>query len=653
MMGNRLGFGVSGVVPNAALAVAVSGTLWRSFGLTFGGTPECTSLPSYPQGSMPIPRVAIVGRPNVGKSSLMNMIAGAKVSIVDPTPGVTRDRVTAIAELQPPDGQGPPKPVEFVDTGGFGVYVAEGERFDEVGADLAKLTDSIEYQIEQAVGSADVILFIVDAQAGVTPADRQIAQLLRERKLGPKAHRQREGSKAAAKAKADAKAAAKSKPGAKGKTAVEEPPAAELAPHAPAVVRVVANKVDGPRWEAHALDIANLGFGEPMAVSAKTNYFRRDFLDAVYEMLPPPDPHADKRPVADLVLAIIGKRNAGKSTLVNTLAGAPRVIVSEIAGTTRDAVDVRFEMDGRSVIAIDTAGLRRKRSFQTMVEHFAFDRAQRAIERCDVALLLLDATERISQVDEQLGSILTKSFKAAVIVVNKWDQVEGQPGRKGIPITVDDYEKYIRTELRGLWFAPIAFISAKSGRNVHETIDLAMEMRQQAASRVTTGVLNRMFRRIIDRQGPTDKVGHQAKIYYVAQTGIEPPTITLVVNRPELFRPNYLRFLMNRLREETDFKEVPIRLVIRARRQREDDLAETGDGSTNEPARVKRGTRGTDSRARTERSRNIVDLETMTDEQLEAMGKDLLSDEHSEAVGGIEDAPADDLGDDPDAYFED
>jgi len=600
---------------------------------------------------MPIPRVAIVGRPNVGKSSLMNMIAGAKVSIVDPTPGVTRDRVTAIAELVHPDGQGPIKPVEFVDTGGFGVYVAEGERFDEVGADLTKLTDSIEYQIEQAVESADIILFVVDAQAGVTPADRQIAQLLRERRLGPKSHRQREGAKKSGKKNAakDAKIADQNASDASAADDMPEIPHT----HAPAQIRVVANKVDGPRWEAHALDIANLGFGEPLAVSAKTNYFRRDFLDTIYEMLPRPDKDANKRPVVDLMLAIIGKRNAGKSTLVNTLAGAPRVIVSEIAGTTRDAVDVRFEMDGRSVIAIDTAGLRRKRSFQTMVEHFAFDRAQRAIERCDVALILLDATEKISQVDEQLGMILTKSFKPAVIVVNKWDQVEGKPNRQGIPITVDDYEKYIRAELRGLWFAPIAFISAKSGRNVRETIDLAMEMRQQAASRVTTGVLNRLFRRIIDRQGPTDKVGHQAKIYYVAQTGVEPPTITLVVNRPELFRPNYMRFLMNRLREETDFKEVPIRLVIRARRQREDDLALTGDGETNEPARVKRGTRGSDARARTERSRNI-DIDTMSDEQLEAFGKELLSDEGSEAVG-VDEAPdrEDDLGDDPDAYFKD
>lgn len=603
---------------------------------------------------MPIPRVAIVGRPNVGKSSLMNMIAGAKVSIVDPTPGVTRDRVTAIAELQPPDGQGPIKPVEFVDTGGFGVYVAEGERFDEVGADLAKLTDSIEYQIEQAVESADIILFVVDAQSGVTPADREIAQLLRERRLGPKSRRGRGRPDAKRPKPAKADAHADSKPIA---DSVAEPPTRST----PAKVQVVANKVDGPRWELHAADLANLGLGEPLPVSAKTNYFRRDFLDRVYDMLPAPDKGATSRPAADLVLAIVGKRNAGKSTLVNTLAGAPRVIVSEIAGTTRDAIDVRIEMDGRSVVAIDTAGLRRKRSFQSMVEHFAFDRAQRAIDRCDVAILLLDATEKISQVDEQLGHILTSSFKPAIVVVNKWDAVEGKPNRKGQPITVADYESYLRAELKGLWFAPIAFISAEKARNVRETVELAFELRQQSAARVTTGVLNRLIRRIIERQGPTDAIGTRAKVYYVAQTGVEPPTITLVVNRPELFKPAYLRFLMNRLREVTDFKEVPIRLVVRARRQREDDMPAVGTEESGEVAdsAIRRGTKGSDVRARRERSAPIargpggkrakthepVERE-LTDAEIEALGEALLSDEHSRAVD------TNDLGDDPDAYFD-
>jgi GTP-binding protein len=500
---------------------------------------------------MPIPRVAIVGRPNAGKSSLMNMIAGAKVSIVDPTPGVTRDRVAAIVDLRPPSDQMPVKPVEFVDTGGFGVYTAEGARFDE----------SIEFQINEAVESADLILFAIDCQQGVTPADQVIAQMLRSGGFD------RRGGK--------------------------HPKAGTPAKKIPEI-RIIATKCDGPKWEAHAFEAAGLGFGEPLMCSAKNNYMRRDFLDALYEILPEPQPD-EKRPRADLMLAIIGKRNAGKSTLVNTLAGEQRVIVSEIAGTTRDAVDVRFEMDGRSLVAIDTAGLRRKKSFQDAIEHYAFDRAQRAVERADVILLLLDATEKISQVDEQLAALAQRSYKPTIVVVTKWDAAEGQADHQGRQATPERYEEYIRKELRAMWFAPISFVAGKTGRNVRNTINLAFEMKQQAEERVTTGKLNRLVRAIIDTRGPTDTVGTQAKVYYVAQTGICPPTITMVVNHPELFRPNYLRFLMNRFREELPFKEIPMRVVVRARRQREGDLATAGDEGD---VTLKRGRKGLDELAR-------------------------------------------------------
>ncbi|MGD9791782.1 MAG: ribosome biogenesis GTPase Der [Phycisphaerales bacterium] len=541
---------------------------------------------------MPIPRVAIVGRPNVGKSSLMNMIAGAKVSIVDPTPGVTRDRVTAIVDVPSPDNRAS-KTVEFMDTGGFGVYVAEGERFDEVGADLARLTESIEFQIAQAVEGADLILFAIDVQQGVTPQDEEIARLLRERRLG-------KGGKGGGKGEAGAKT------------------------KAPVVV--IATKVDGPKWEMHALDLSSLGFGEAWMTSARTNYFRREFMDRVFGMLPE-DSGVDDRPPADLMLAVIGKRNAGKSTLVNTLAGEPRMIVSEIAGTTRDAVDVRLEWDGKSVVVIDTAGLRRKRSFQNMVEHFAFDRVQRAIERADVIFMMLDATERISQVDEQLAALAQKSYKPVVIVVNKWDLAEGGADDRGRPATTERYEEYIRKELKGLWFAPIAFMTAATGRNVQKTMKLAMELREQAETRVTTGHLNRLVRRIMETRGPTDTVGTRAKVFYVAQTGVAPPTITMVVNKPELFRPNYLRFLLNRFREEFPFPEVPIRLVIRARRQREDDLARADGGEG--PVRITRGMKGTDSRAR----QRAAEVESMTDEQLlKEFGDDLMSDDGSSEV---------------------
>ncbi len=570
---------------------------------------------------MPIPRVAIVGRPNVGKSSLMNMLAGAKVSIVDPTPGVTRDRVTAIVELPPPikvkgDEVQPAKPVEFVDTGGFGVYVTEGGRYDEVGNDLGRLTTSIEAQIQNAVEGADLILFIVDAQAGVTPHDQQIARLLRE---GGFKH----GSKKGEKTEKGAKTAGK-------RTRVKLPP-----------IRVVANKVDGPKWEAHAAEIAGLGFGQPLMVSAKNNYMRREFSDNLYELVPLATGDEAHRASADLLIAIIGKRNAGKSTLINTLAGEERVIASEIPGTTRDAVDVRLEVDGKTVVAIDTAGLRRKRSFQNMIEHYAFDRVQRSIDRADVVLVMLDATEKISQVDEQLAMLAQKAYKPTIVVVNKWDLVEGQRDPKGRLVTTDMYEEYVRKELQGLWYAPIAVMSGERGLNVRATLRLAFDLHEQAASRVTTGKLNRMVRAIIEQRGPADIRGRFAKVYYVAQTGVQPPTITMVVNHPEMFTPNYLRFLGNRFREELEFSEVPIRIVVRARRQREDDLVEASEGGEGNTLRVSRGRKGVKQR--------------LTGRRLDGKAADLpegdqwLSDEFSLPM---EEVDVSDMSDDADDYFD-
>ncbi len=502
---------------------------------------------------MPMPRIAIVGRPNVGKSSLLNMIASQRVAIVDASAGTTRDRVSVVVDLPSPDGKGPSRSVEMVDTGGYGAYVADGERYNEIGADLSTLSGDIERQIAEAVGNADIILFAVDAQAGITPLDEQVARLLREGKLG--------GGK-----------------GHRGERPVKVPP-----------IRIVATKVDGPKWEAHGFEISALGLGEPLLCSAKSNYFRRDLLDALYEMLPPDDGPAE--PPVDMKLAIIGKRNAGKSSLVNAMAGEERVIVSEIAGTTRDAVDVRVEMDGKSLLAIDTAGLRRKKSFANQIEWHAFDRARRSIDRADVVLLMVDATEPMSQVDEQLAMLLQKAYKPAIIVVNKWDLVEGRMGDKGRPLVTGDFEEYLRKELKGLDFAPIAFISAESGMNIRQTIALAFELMDQARLRVGTGKLNRMIEGILERSNPPSKLGTRAKCYYVAQVAAPPPTIVMVVNRPELFTANYMRFLLNRFREQLPFSEVPIKLLIRARKRTKtggiDPTDETGL-TTDEIAEVER-----------------------------------------------------------------
>ena len=514
-------------------------------------------LPLHRISAMPLPRVAIVGRPNVGKSSLLNMIAGRKVSIVEDQPGVTRDRVASIVEIASPDGVRPPKVAELIDTGGFGVYVAEGQRFDEVGEDLTKLTGAIERQIGEAVATSDIVLFAIDTQAGLTPRDWEIAKMLREGSF----------TRVARMSVEDGVMPTRRSTGA-------EDGGAHTHHRGASNVHVIATKVDGPKWEAHAYELAALGFGEPLMCSASNNYMRRDMLDALYDLIP--DTTAEDRadaPRADLSFAIVGKRNAGKSTLVNSLAGEDRVIVSEIAGTTRDAVDVYFRMDTadgpKDLVAIDTAGLRRKKSFQGRVEWWAFDRLQRSVERADVVLLLIDATSDISQVDEHLAQMVQDSFKPVVIVINKWDLVEDATGPSGRAITPEVYETYVRKALGGLNFAPIAFMSAANGENVKETLELAMDLQRQTSARIGTGELNRIIRPIIDRQGPPSKIGRQVKLHFVSQVATNPPTIVMIASHPELFRPSYRRFLLNRLREVAPYPEVPIRLIVRGRSREE------------------------------------------------------------------------------------
>ncbi len=461
---------------------------------------------------MALPKLAIIGRPNVGKSSLFNRLAGKRISIVDPTPGVTRDRVTTVVELRPPPGTDDTDPrfVELMDTGGYGVYVAEGGQIDDAGKDLAELTPDIERQIRSAAEQADLILFVIDAQDGVVPLDETVARLLRGAGLSPK-------------------------------------------------VIPVANKVDDPSWDADGIEAAALGFGDPALVSANSGYGTRalgellwDRVDAVRAHERPEDP--------TVRFAIVGRRNAGKSSLVNALAGEPRVIVSEIAGTTRDAVDVRFELDGKALVAIDTAGVRKRKSWADDVEFYSNARTDAAIDRADVCVLLLDATERSSQVEKRLASQLEEKYKPAVIAVNKWDLVASRLSPK-------DYIEYLTQEFPGLEFAPIVFVSAKDSTGLRELLGMVANLAQQAAHREGTGRVNHAVRTILEARGPSSSLGTRAKVFYVAQIDVKPPTIAMVVNKPSLFEGSYERYFKNQLREHLPFSEVPIKLVFSERKR--------------------------------------------------------------------------------------
>jgi GTP-binding protein len=258
-------------------------------------------------------------------------------------------------------------------------------------------------------------------------------------------------------------------------------------------------------------------------------------------------------------LAIIGKRNAGKSTLVNTLAGEERVIASEIAGTTRDSVDVRFELDGRAFTAIDTAGVRKKKSMENDIEYYSLHRALRAIRRADVVALLIDATETVSQIDKHLAMEAMEHFKPVMLVINKWDLAEAA-GKKP-----EDYLKYLEEQLSGISFAPIAFVSAKSGAGVRDAVLTACELFEQAGQRVPTGELNSIFEELLKQRGPSSRLGTQAKVYYTTMATVHPPTLVLFVNKPELFDENYKRYLVNGLRKRTPYTSVPLKIMVRAR----------------------------------------------------------------------------------------
>ncbi len=444
---------------------------------------------------MPLPKLVIVGRPNVGKSSLLNLLAGRTVSIVEPTAGVTRDRVATSATIPPKDRGDAPHTLEVIDTGGYGIE------------DSANLTAQVERQIARGVAEADLVLFVIDAQAGVVTLDERVAKMLR--KTNPKTP-----------------------------------------------VLMVANKVDSKTHEASAFEATRLGLGEPILVSAMSGYNKRHLFDEIIDAID--WTKAGRAEPTGMMLAIVGKRNAGKSTLVNALADEERVIVSAIEGTTRDSVDVRFEIDGHAFTAIDTAGVRKSKSLANDIEYYSHHRALRSIRRADVVLLLLDATVEVSQVDKQLGGEILKHFKPVVIVVNKWDLAKKRSNEEA-------YADYLAKELKGLDFAPIVFTAAQAGEGVRDAVAMAMNLHEQAGERLGTSQLNQVMEQIVTEHPPTSKIGRRLKIYYATQLAVHPPTIGLFVNDPALFDPAYQRYIIHRYRELLPYSEVPIKLLIRGR----------------------------------------------------------------------------------------
>jgi GTP-binding protein len=457
------------------------------------------------------PVIAIVGRPNVGKSSLLNALVGKRVSIVEDVAGVTRDRVSAHMQL---DGRW----VELVDTGGYGFV------------DPDQLTDHIRQQIELAMAQADLVVLVVDCQAGRTTADEQVASLLR-----------RKGIK----------------------------------------TLLVANKADGPKADLALGDFARLGLGTPIGISALHQRNLDDLVEILRRSVNLENAPAEL-PEPQMLLAIVGKRNAGKSTLVNAIAslyeGDPqRVIVSEVPGTTRDSVDVRFEKDDKTLVVIDTAGVRKKRQMVTHdLEFYGFHRAQRSIRRADVVLLLIDATEPLSDPDRKLAAYVAEQYKPMVLVVNKWDlakEIVREQRKLGLDVDdaqlMEEYRQYLDLELPSVNYAPVAFVTAKDGRNVQAVLDLAQHLFKQAALRLGTGRLNQAVRAILQERAANTASGRRARVYYATQTDVLPPTIVLFVNKTEYFDVAYQRFMLNRLRELLPYPEVPIRLIVRPRQQRD------------------------------------------------------------------------------------
>ena len=438
------------------------------------------------------PLVAIVGRPNVGKSMLFNKLCGQRLSIVEDTPGVTRDRLYAECEWRD-------RTFDIVDTGGI-----------EPGTDN-EILSFMRQQAEIAIQNADVIIFVCDIKTGLTASDHEVGKML-------------------------------------------------LKSGKPVVLAV--NKMDQVgRTNPDIYEFYNLGLGDPIAVSAVHGHGTGDLLDACFEHFPP---ETEEEPEDDVIkVAIIGKPNVGKSSLVNRILGQERVIVSNVAGTTRDAVDSYFENEQGKYVLIDTAGMRKKSKVDDPIEKFSVLRSTMAIERCDVCLILIDAQEGVTEQDTKVAGMAHEAGKACIIVVNKWDAVEKDDK------TMDRMREEVRRDLAYMTYAPIVFISALTGQRVNRLFELINYVNDQAAMRITTGMLNTLLADATQRVQPPSDKGRRLKIFYMTQVGVRPPHFVCFCNDAKLFHFSYQRYLENQIRNTFGLEGTPVVLTVRQKSDKE------------------------------------------------------------------------------------
>jgi len=458
---------------------------------------------------MPKPIVALVGRPNVGKSTLFNRLAEERLAVVDDVPGTTRDRLVAEALWAG-------VAFDIVDTGGIDpTQIGPGKNKQPLSVGSVDYIDQIRAQAETAVRSSDAVLFITDAESGVTPADKEVAQILRQ---------------------------------------LQHEEAGKRFPP----VFVVANKCDNETRRLQALQFYELGLGDPYPISSLHGIGTGDLLDALVASFKERGEESEDDSVK---IAIVGKPNVGKSSLLNKLLGEERVIVSPLAGTTRDAIDTLMTFQDVAVTLIDTAGIRKRGHIEPGVEKYSVLRSFQAIERANVVLLVIDATSGITAQDTHIAGFILQAWKSTVVVINKWDAIDKDT------YTMDNFTDHVRRELNFMDYVPVLFISALTGQRVNQVLPTALRVQEERLVRLPTSQINQVLQKAQDEHPAPTRAGRQLKIYYGTQVRSDPPTFLLHVNDPKLAHFSYHRYLENRFREAHNFLGTPIRLVFRPRRK--------------------------------------------------------------------------------------